>query len=51
MGVFEFISGRKKPTPGEMAKQRPEYAQDAHLDALTSFKAEATRVIGTRPAS
>src|SRR6266550_6071406 len=37
--------------PGEMAKQRPEYAQDAHLDALTSFKAEATRVIGTRPAS
>ena len=22
MGVFEFISGRKKPTPGEMAKQR-----------------------------
>jgi len=37
--------------PGEMAKQRPEYAQDAHLDALTSFKAEATRLIGTRPAS
>jgi hypothetical protein len=35
--------------PAEMAKQRPEYGQDAHLDALTSFKAEAARVIGTRP--
>ncbi len=22
MGVFEFISGRKKPTPGELAKER-----------------------------
>jgi Tfp pilus assembly protein PilF len=29
--------------PAEMAKNRPEYAQDAHLDALTSFKAEASR--------
>jgi len=37
--------------PGEMAKQRPEYGQDAHLDALTSFKAEAGRVLGTRPTS
>jgi hypothetical protein len=37
--------------PGEMAKQRPEYAQDAHLDALTSFKAEAGRVHGARPTS
>ena len=37
--------------PGEMAKQRPEYAQDAHLDALTSFKAEAGRVLGARPTS
>lgn len=27
--------------PAEMAKNRPEYAQDAHLDALTRFKAEA----------
>jgi hypothetical protein len=35
--------------PPEMAKKRPEYGQDAHLDALTNFKAEATRVIGTRP--
>jgi len=34
--------------PAEIAKQRPEYGQDAHLDALTSFKAEAARVIGTR---
>jgi len=32
-----------------MAKQRPEYAQDAHLDALMSFKAEAGRVLGARP--
>lgn len=37
--------------PAEMPKQRPEYGQDAHLDVLRSFKAEATRVIGTRPAS
>ncbi len=22
MGVFEFMSGRKKPTPGELAKER-----------------------------
>jgi cell division topological specificity factor len=22
MGVFEFMTGRKKPTPGEMAKER-----------------------------
>jgi predicted Zn-dependent protease len=28
--------------PAEIAKQRPEYAD--HSDALTSFKAEATRV-------
>lgn len=40
-----------KNEPSEMAKQRPEYGKDAHLDALTSFKAEATRVVGTRPAS
>lgn len=33
--------------PAEMAKNRPEYAQDAHLDALTRFKAEAARA--TRP--
>jgi hypothetical protein len=37
--------------PAEMAKTRPEYGQDAHLDALTNFKAEASRVVGTRPAS
>lgn len=30
--------------PAEMAKTRPEYAD--HSDALTSFKAEATRVTG-----
>src|ERR1044071_7490725 len=32
--------------PAEMAKQRPEYGKDAHLDALTSFKAEASPVFG-----
>lgn len=32
--------------PAEMAKRRPEYAQDAHLDALTRFKAEASRGAG-----
>jgi tetratricopeptide (TPR) repeat protein len=34
--------------PAEMAKNRPEYAQDAHLDALTLFKAEASRLTGGR---
>ena len=32
--------------PAEMAKNRPEYAD--HSDALTSFKAEASRVTGAR---
>lgn len=36
-----------KNEPAEIAKQRPEYGKDAHQDALTSFKAEATRVVGT----
>jgi hypothetical protein len=35
--------------PAEMAKNRPEYTD--HSDALKNFKTEATRVIGTRPAS
>jgi Flp pilus assembly protein TadD len=34
--------------PGEMAKNRPEYAD--HSDALTNFKTEASRVT-SRPAS
>ncbi len=32
--------------PAELAKNRPEYAQDAHLEALTRFKAEAARGAG-----
>ncbi len=32
--------------PAEMAKNRPEYAD--HADALTNFKAEASRVAGAR---
>jgi Flp pilus assembly protein TadD len=32
--------------PAELAKNRPEYAQDAHLEALTRFKAEASRSAG-----
>ena len=32
--------------PAEMAKNRPEYAD--HADALTSFKAEASRIAGAR---
>lgn len=39
--------------PAEMARKRPEYAQDAHLDALTNFHAEAVRQGqgGRRPTS
>jgi predicted Zn-dependent protease len=33
--------------PAETAKQRPEYAD--HSDALASFKAEASRIAGSRP--
>ncbi len=29
--------------PAELARKRPEYGQDAHLDALTSFRTEAER--------
>jgi hypothetical protein len=36
-----------KNEPGEMAKNRPEYAD--HRDALTSFKAEAARVTSRPP--
>lgn len=37
--------------PAEMARNRAEYAEDAHLNALTSFKGEALRVLGSRPSS
>ncbi len=32
----------------ELARKRPEYGQDAHLDALTSFHAEAERQARSR---
>jgi len=32
-----------KNEAAELARKRPEYGQDAHLDALTSFHAEALR--------
>ena len=53
MGVFEFISGRKKPTPGEMAKQRLKVAlvQDrvkVNPELLELIKADLLTVISRR---
>ncbi len=53
MGVFEFISGRKKPTPGELAKQRLKVAlvQDrvkVNPELLELIKADLLTVISRR---
>jgi len=53
MGVFEFISGRKKPTPGELAKQRLKVAlvQDRvkiNPELLELIKADLLTVISRR---
>ncbi len=53
MGVFEFMTGRKKPTPGEMAKQRLKVAlvQDrikVNPELLELIKADLLTVISRR---
>ncbi|HKF35509.1 MAG TPA: cell division topological specificity factor MinE [Ktedonobacteraceae bacterium] len=53
MGVFEFISGRKKPTPGELAKQRLKVAlvQDrvkVNPELLELIKMDLLTVISRR---
>jgi len=53
MGVFEFISGRKKPTPGELAKQRLKVAlvQDrvkVNPELLELIKVDLLTVISRR---
>ncbi|HKF36204.1 MAG TPA: cell division topological specificity factor MinE [Ktedonobacteraceae bacterium] len=53
MGVFEFISGRKKPTPGELAKQRLKVAlvQDRvkiNPELLELIKVDLLTVISRR---
>jgi cell division topological specificity factor len=53
MGVFEFMSGRKKPTPGELAKQRLKVAlvQDrvkVNPELLELIKADLLTVISRR---
>jgi len=53
MGVFKFISGRKKPTPGELAKQRLKVAlvQDrvkVNPELLELIKADLLMVISRR---
>ena len=53
MGVFGFMSGRKKPTPGEMAKQRLKVAlvQDrvkVNPELLELIKADLLTVISRR---
>jgi cell division topological specificity factor len=53
MGIFEFISGKKKPTPGEIAKERLKVAlvQDrvkVNPELLELIKAELLAVISRR---
>ena len=53
MGVFKFITGRKKPTPGELAKQRLKVAlvQDRvkiNPELLELIKADLLTVISRR---
>jgi len=53
MGVFEFISGRKKPTPGEMARERLKVvlAHDrikVNPELLELIKADLLTVISSR---
>ena len=53
MGIFEFMSGKKKPTPGEIAKERLKVAlvQDrikVNPELLELIKAELLAVISRR---
>src|ERR1700694_1932656 len=44
MGVFEFMIGRKKPTPGEMAKERLKVALAQELIKHDLLKAISQRM-------
>lgn len=53
MGIFEFMSGKKKPTPGEIAKERLKVAlvQDrikVNPELLELIKADLLAVISRR---
>ncbi|HEY5003743.1 MAG TPA: cell division topological specificity factor MinE, partial [Ktedonobacteraceae bacterium] len=53
MGVFEFIVGRKKPTPGEMAKERLKVVLvhdrlKVNPEVLEMIRAEVLSVISKR---
>ena len=53
MGIFDFMSGKKKPTPGEIAKERLKVAlvQDrikVNPELLVLIKAELLAVISRR---
>lgn len=53
MGVFQFITGRKKPTPGELAKERLKVALvhdriKINPDLLELIKADLLAVISRR---
>src|SRR5436309_4482852 len=53
MGIFEFISGRRKPTPGELAKERLKVvlAQDrikVNPELLELIKSDLLAVISRR---
>ena len=53
MGIFDFMSGKKKPTPGEIAKERLKVAlvQDrikVNPELLELIKAELLAVISRR---
>lgn len=53
MGIFQFISGRKKPTPGELAKERLKVVlvQDrikVNPEVLELIKADLLSVISRR---
>ncbi len=53
MGVFEFLIGRKKQTPGEMAKERLKVVLvhdrlKVNPDVLEMIKAELLSVISSR---
>jgi cell division topological specificity factor len=53
MGLFEFMAGRKKPTPGEMAKERLKVALvhdriKVNPELLELIKADLLTVISRR---
>lgn len=53
MGIFSFISGRKKPTPGELAKERLKVALvhdriKVNPELLDMIKADLLKAISQR---